>query len=117
MNLTDYIKMERNVSKHNEIVGKVLALRGKSSKYYQADSSSLKLDKVFNSGMGRLDFVSVLPDENTVLVNSCVANKRDLRNIESVFSGFKVEQIALGYPDYYRETLISYRKKLQRKAQ
>ena len=86
------------MSERNE---KVLQLNTMSKNYHLADADPDGMTKVFNNGMGRLDFVKVLEEEKIVLVNDLIADKKDYAKIKQVFPDYKIEKAELGYPDYY----------------
>lgn len=59
------------------------------------------LDKTFNNGNGSIPFVEIIPDEKVLLVNKSFANKRDLARIQQCFPEYTIEEVSLGYPDWY----------------
>ena len=68
------------------------------------------MNKTFNSGMGSLEFIQIILDENVLLVNKLLAKKRDLERIKQAFPEYEIEMVELGYPDYYFKGLRSMRK-------
>ena len=66
------------------------------------DGQTNVLDKTFNHGNGSIPFVEIIPDEKVLLVNKSFANRRDMERIQQAFPEYSVEEVSLGYPDWYR---------------
>lgn len=86
-------------------------LRKQSRTYRGHDSNPNKMNKTFNRGMGSLEFIQIIPEENVLLVNKNLAKRRDIERIEQAFPEYKIEMVSLGYPDYYFKGLSSMRGK------
>ena len=84
-------------------------LRKQSRTYFGHDSNPNKMEKSFNRGMGRLEFIQIIPEENVLLVNKLLAKRRDMERIEQAFPEYKIEMVELGYPDYYTKGLSAMR--------
>lgn len=69
------------------------------------------MNKTFNRGMGSLEFIQIIPEENVLLVNKNLAKKRDIERIQQAFPEYKIEMVSLGYPDYYSKGLSQMRGK------
>ena len=65
------------------------------------DGQTNVLDKTFNHGNGSIPFVEIIPDEKVLLVNKSFANRRDMERIQQAFPEYSVEEVSLGYPDWY----------------
>lgn len=65
------------------------------------DGQTNVLDKTFNNGNGSIPFVEIIPDEKVLLVNKSFANRRDMERIQQAFPEYSVEEVSLGYPDWY----------------
>ena len=97
----------------NEMNPELEPLSKMSGSYHpNMDMQPNVLDKTFNRGNGSLAFVEIIPDEKVLLVNKSIANKRDMERIQQCFPEYKVEEVSLGYPDWYsNRNLRSMRQK------
>lgn len=74
---------------------------------YRIDSrKSLVVCKVWNRGQGLLALFKFYPDKRIVLINSCLFNKSDERNLIKIKKVIGAEdwedkKVEYGYPDYY----------------
>ena len=62
--------------------------------------------KVWNNGLGCLEFISILVKERKILVNSCLANIIDYKRIAEVFPELKIIKVWFGYPLYYNHSML-----------
>ncbi len=82
-------------------------LREMSRQYCYDFPHKDRIAKVFNHGMGALTFVVLMEEEKIILVNKCLAKKKDYERIASVFPEpeYELIKIPYGYPDYYSQTI------------
>ena len=92
----------KRVLNESELGDRVQQLRSQS-RTYKGDEvgSELRLDKTWNRGMGRQNFIEVLPDEGVILYNTMLTSKRDLERIKEVFPEFTLEPIDKPWHDLY----------------
>lgn len=63
-----------------------------------------QFSKIFNHGMGALAFLRAVPEDRVLLVNECLASKRECERFENLlklFKGWRLEKVRLGYPEWY----------------
>ncbi len=82
-----------------------LARLKKMSRQYRWDDYGEALEKVWNNGFGHLAFVCPIEKEKMILVNSCLAKKRDYERIKEVFPDYEIVPVAYSYPLYYNNTM------------
>jgi hypothetical protein len=78
-------------------------------KQYRFFSGDLKVDKVFNHGLGTLILFKFDFENRQVFVNTAIANKSDYNKLDTFLkeqnTKFNIIKKHIGYPDYYFKTL------------
>lgn len=74
---------------------KIRSLSNNYNNYWVNDTSKLALEKVWNRGQGRQHLIEIVPEENVILYNKHLMNKKDYEIIKAVFPGLKWEAVEL----------------------
>lgn len=91
-----------------EVTDEIFALckRHRNYKAYDADWGIVK--KVWNHGMGALEFIRVYRNKGVLAVNKCVYNKTDERKIDELkklLGGeWRIVWCEYGYPSFYNNS-------------
>lgn len=84
----------------------------KRSYHWSYNGVPNQIHKTFNRGMGSLALFELIPEEKVLLVNKVLANKKDYENAKFCLPEYTIENVELGYPDwYFKSSLKSCRKK------
>ena len=95
----------------NESSPEIDNLKKQSRTYGSHASDPNIMTKTFNRGMGKLDFIQMIPEENVLLVNKMLARPKDMERIKECFPEWTIEYVSLGYPDWYFNSLKTMRGK------
>lgn len=66
---------------------------------YRGANNPLCLEKVWNCGRGRTNFIQVCTETNTIYYNTLLTRRADLENIKSVFPEYQLQPVNLPYWD------------------
>lgn len=84
-----------------------LQMAVKGYRQYRIEScNGLIVSKVWNKGQGLLALFRFYPDKKIILINNCLFNKSDSKNLEKIKKAIGAgdwmgQRAEYGYPDYY----------------